>query len=219
VKNPEGFEGDFLKLGQGGVEVSLGSLMKDTVVLPKLALSDVELDLKRNASGSNYGVILNNLKRFESEEKPKSDKEGKKFVISEVVINNVVVHLDLVGGPAGITNVNIPIHEVRLTNVGSDGSGVSIAEMSSIVLQGIIAAAVDKGGSLIPDDVLGDLQGGLKQLSGLAEVGVETVGKISEKVTKLGGEIGKAAGDAVKDATGSITKGLGDLLDSKKDKK
>lgn len=222
VQNPEGFEGQFLRLGQGGVEVSLGSLMKDTVVLPRFTLSDVELDLKRTASGSNYGVILDNLKRFESGEKPKSQEPGKKFKINEVVISNVVVHVDLVGGPAGLTSVNIPIHEVRLTNVGSDGSGVDIAEMTSIVLQAIIAAAVDKGGSLIPGDVLGDLQGGLKQLSGLADVGVEAVGKVGEQVSRLGGDLGKAAGEATKgvqDAADSLTKGLGGLLDSKKEKK
>ena len=88
VDNPQGFEGKFLKLGDGGVEVSLGSLMKDTVVLPRLALSDVELDLKRTSSGSNYGIILDNLKKLESGEKakPKEEKPGKTFKISEVVI-------------------------------------------------------------------------------------------------------------------------------------
>jgi hypothetical protein len=218
VDNPQGFEGKFLKLGDGGVEVSLGSLMKDTVVLPRLALSDVELDLKRTSSGSNYGIILDNLKKLESGEKakPKEEKPGKTFKIGEVVISNVVVHLDLVGGPSGLTSVNIPIHEVRLTNVGSDGSGVDIAELTSILLQAIIAAAVDKGGSLIPADIAGDLKGGLQQLSGLADVGVEAVGKVGEQVSKLG--LGEAASGAVKDATDTL-KGLGGLLDSKKEKK
>jgi hypothetical protein len=224
VDNPQGFEGKFLKLGEGNVEVGLGSLMQDTVIVPRFALSDVELDLKRNATGANYNVILNNLKKLESTDKakPAEDKPGKQFKIGEVLITNVVVHLDLIGGPSGVTNLNIPIHEIRLTNVGSDGSGVNIAELSSILLQAIIAAAVEKGGSLIPADVMGDLQGSLKQLSGLADVGVEAVGKVGEQVTNLGGDLGKSAGDALKGVQGaadSLNKGLGGLLDSKPKKK
>jgi len=219
IENPKGFEGKFLKLGNAGLDVSLGSLMKDTVVVPRFALSDVEVDLKRNASGSNYDAILKNLKRLESQDKaaPKEDKPGKQFKIGEIDIKNVVVHLDLIGGPAGVTNLNIPIAEIKLTNVGSDGSGVNIAELSSIILQAILAAAVEKGGGLIPADVMGELNAQLGQLSGLANVGVEAVGKLGEEVTKMGGDL-KAAGDAVK-GIGDAAKGLGGLFESKEKKK
>jgi hypothetical protein len=219
IENPKGFEGKFLKLGNAGLDVSLGSLMKDTVVVPRFALTDVEVDLKRNASGSNYDAILKNLKRLESQDKaaPKDDKPGKQFKIGEIDIKNVVVHLDLIGGPAGVTNLNIPIAEIKLTNVGSDGSGVNIAELSSIILQAILAAAVEKGGGLIPADVMGDLNAQLGQLSGLADVGVEAVGKLGEEVTKLSGGL-KSAGDAVK-GIGDAAKGIGGLFESKEKKK
>jgi hypothetical protein len=227
IENPKGFEGKFLKLGDAGLDVTLGSLMQDTVVVPRFALSNVEVDLKRNASGANYDAILQNLKRFESKDKaqPKEDKPGKKFKISEIVINNVIVHLDLLGGPAGVTNLNIPIAEIKLTNVGSDGSGVDIAELSSTILQAILAAAVEKGGGLIPADVAGELSAGLGQLSGLANVGVEAVGKVGEQVTKLGEDLTKSASDAAKgvgDATKGVTdaaKGIGDLFGPKEKKK
>ncbi|HYE60470.1 MAG TPA: AsmA family protein [Phycisphaerales bacterium] len=230
VDNPQGFEGKFLALGDGALEVSLGSLMKDTVVVPRFALTNVELDLERNSSGANYNIILNNLKKLESAEKgdkakPAEDRPGKQFKIGEIVISNVTVHLDLLGGPSGATKLTIPIHEIKLTNVGSDGSGVDIAELSSTILQAILAAAVDKGGSLIPADVMGDLNAGLSQLSGLADVGVQAIGKVGDQVTQLGGQLGKSLGDATKgvgDATkgvGDAVKGIGNIFESKDKKK
>jgi hypothetical protein len=218
VDNPKGFNGQFLKLGSGGVAVSLSSLTSDTVVLPKLSLANLDVDLERNASGANYKILLDNLKRLESGQKPKEPAQqgpSKKFKINEISITDVNVHLDLVGGPAGLTKVNVPIHEIKLTNVGSDGSGVDLPQLTSIILEAVLAAAVDKGGGLIPADINADLKANLQQLSGLAGVGVETVGKVGEQVTKLGGDLGKAAKDIQNEVQGTadqLKKGLGGLL-------
>lgn len=218
VQNPKGWDGKFLDLGQGTVAVSLGSLASDTVVVPKFALSDVEVDLERNSSGANYNVILDNLKKLDKGDNPKdSNASQKKFKINEITITNVTVHLDMLGASGGMTKVNVPIAQIRLTNVGSDGSGVDIPKLTSIVLEGILKAAVEKGGGLIPSDISGELQAGLGQLSGLGGVGLEAVGKAGEQATKIGKDLGKDA----KGLEDQVKKGLGGLLggsDKKPDK-
>ncbi len=212
VDNPAGFEGDFLKLGKGEVEASLSTLRSDVIVLPLLALRDVKLDLQRTATGSNYQVILDNLKKLQSGQKPPSPDEPKKlFKINEVSITNVMVHVDLLGGPANLTALDVPIAEVRMLNVGSDGSGVDLSQLTSIILEGLLTAAVEKGGGLIPADIASDLQARLSQLEGLSQVGLEAVGKAGEQVTKIRGEVEKTAEDinkAAKDAAKDLRKDL-----------
>jgi hypothetical protein len=219
VDNPKGFDGKFLDLGKGGVAVSLASLTSDTVVLPKLDLADMQLDLARNSSGANYKIIMDNLQRLESGSKPSepATSGGKKFKISEISITNVNVHLDLVGGPGGLTKLDVPIQEIKLTNVGSDGSGVDMSKLTSIILEAVLKAAVDKGGNLIPSDIAGELQNGLSRLSGLSNVGVEAVGKLGEKATKLGGQIEKDLQKGVGGSADQLKKGLGDLMPGSKD--
>ena len=78
-------------------------------------------NLERNAGGANYSVILDNLKKLDKGEKPKDpNAPQKKFKIGELSITNINVHLDLLGGAAGaLTKVDVPIHEIKLTNIGS----------------------------------------------------------------------------------------------------
>jgi hypothetical protein len=205
VDNPKGFDGKFLGLGHGGVAVSLGTLASDTVVLPKLELSDVSVDLERGSSGANYKIILDNLKRLDSGQKSKEPSApGKKFKINEILISNVAVHVSVLGGPG----VNVPIQEIKLTNVGNDGSGVDMAKLTSTILEAVLSAAVSKGGGLIPSDISNELKGGLEQLSSLGNVGVEAVGKAGEEVTKIGKD--------VQGATEQLKKNVGDLIGGKK---
>lgn len=212
VDNPKGYNGKFMDLGKGAVAVSLGSLASDTVVVPKFELADLRVDLERNSGGSNYDVILGNLKKLDKGEKPKDQSAPqKKFKIGEISITNVNVHLDL-GGPSGLTKVDVPIHEIKLTNVGSDGSGVDIAKLTSIVLEAVLKAAVEKGGALIPADISGELRAHLSQLTGLDKLGVEAVGKLGEQATKIEGQVGKAAKDAEKGLQDQVNKSLQDLL-------
>ena len=187
VDNPKGFDGKFMQLGHGGVAVSLGTLSSSAIVLPKLELSGLDIDLERNATGANYAVIMSNLKRLESgqTQQPKaSSGPGKQFKINEISITNVTARVDLLGGPGGVSKLTIPIQEIRLTNVGSDGSGVDLAKLTSIILQAVLTAVVDKGGGLIPADVANEIKSGLNQLTGLSGVGVQALGKVGEDATK-----------------------------------
>ena len=63
IANPQGFESPyFTHLGQGDVEVALGTLRQETVQLPTLTLTDLEMHLEKKDGKANYDVILNNLK-------------------------------------------------------------------------------------------------------------------------------------------------------------
>lgn len=217
IANPAGFESPyFTHLGQGDVEVALKTLRQETVELPTLTLTDLEIYLDKKEGKANYDVILENLKRFESQENAQDDAGGKKFIIEEVLIKNIMVHVQLLPLGGDLTKLDVPIDEVRLRNVGSgtDGS-VLMSELTSVIIKAVLAAIVQKGGGLIPSDILGDLGQGL---GSLAEMGLDAVTGLGDRIKDAGGElddITEGIGDAIK----SIGDGLGGLLggDKKKD--
>ncbi len=188
VSNPPGFNSEyFLKLGDGSVGVSLASLTGDTVEVPELTLSGIELSLEKNTGAANYKVIMDNLGRFESGRKEApQENEGKKFVIRELVLKDITVHVNLLAALGDATKVTVPIQEVRLKDVGTaSGQGVAMAQLTATILKALLEAAVQKSGGLIPADMLADLSSGLKSLESLKDVGAVLAVSAEESINQL----------------------------------
>jgi hypothetical protein len=207
VANPEGFQSDhFLQLGEGYVDVSMGSLRQDTVQLPLLTLTTVSMTLEKKGGESNYKVILDNLKRFESgepQEPGDGPKEpGKQFVIQEVVISDINVEVDLFGVGGELNRARVPIDEIRLTNVGTDGADTS--EVTNVIIKAIMAAVMANAADL-PAELVNDLGGNLEGLASLADMGIQ-------ESFDFGSQMGDVAGKAAKEVEG-VTKDLGEGVD------
>ncbi len=213
VANPEGFESDFfLHLDEGFLAVSLGSLRQDTVEVPTLALTGIDINLEKRSGKANYKIITDNLKRFESTDsgddgaQADAGKPGKKFVVHEIIIRDLNVKVDF-----GLTRMEIPIEEVRMTEVGSES--MTTAELTNRVIKMILAAIV-KNGAQLPADLVNDLGGALAELGGLGDMTVSetvrTVGKVLDGLDMGSQDAGKAIGDAIE--------GLGGLFGEKKKK-
>lgn len=225
IANPEGYDSPyFLRLESGGVEVSLDSLMSDVVTLPKLALTDLNVHIDGVTGKSNVKAILDNLKRFESgEPKPDADEKApaKKFVVNEIDIQNVVVHVHLLPLGGEISTQKIIVPEIKLTDVGSAGEPVTLAQLSNIITQAVLKSAQEFGGGIIPDEIMGQLSSGLGELNEFAAHGVEMVtSSVEEVITdtteKLNEEIDQQV-DELKDKAGdAINEGLDSLLGGRK---
>jgi hypothetical protein len=214
VGNAPGFPTDhFLTLGEGKVAVKLTSLTSDTIYVPEITLANIDVALEKKDGKSNYQVVLDNLQKLSGPpgQQPPAPKEGsqKKLIIHELTIRNVNVHADLIGGPGVIgsaTKVSVPLSEIKLTDVGQTGngvagSGVTIGELSGLVVQAVLSAAVAKGG--LPADFVGDLTGQLGKLGDLAGGAGKQVATqaqaAAQQLAKVGGELGKQAGEVGKD--------------------
>ena len=218
VANPEGFSSErFMTLGTGELAVTMRSLTKDTVEVPRLALDDIEMTLEKKGGESNYKVILKNLKRFQSAEKKDQDagkpEKGKQFIVHEIVITNVLVHAQLFGIGGRLDSVQVPLDEIRLTEVGSEG--LTASQMTDIIIQAIMAGVL-KSGADFPADLVSDLGGAMKGLEGLSDMGIKAafdLGGTGVEGLKGAEGIGKAAEGVSKE----IEKGLGGLFGGKKD--
>jgi hypothetical protein len=230
VANPQGFTADkFMSLGQGRVAVSLPTLMKDTIELPEFTLDTIDVNLERKSGGANYKVIMDNLAKLggkggQSKPAPKEAGPEKRLIINQLTIRKVTVNADL-GGSEGVlgqvvgkvTKVTFPINEIKLSNVGRTGTGVggtgvTIEELSSIIVQAVLAAAAENGGGLLPADLLGDLKNGLAGLDGFKDLQVEVGGKLQEFGKQLGDQLNKNFEDVSKNLGKQLDEKVGDSL-------
>lgn len=233
VKNPEGFQAPhFLKMNDAGVAVSIGTLGEEVVELPELTISGIDMYLVKEGGKANYQVIMDNLKRFEGEGKKEPDpsKPGKKFVIRKIDIKDIKVHATVlpIGGSSNTVDVDVP--EIVLTNVGSGGQSVSMAELVNVIIKAVFATAVNLG-DVLPGDIAEGLKGGLSQLGSLGDMGVGVAANIGGQVVGVAGDatkmlgdvaggVGEGAGKAVEDAAKGIEEGVKGLFgggDKKKD--
>lgn len=183
VANPDGYKSDkFFGLGAGSVQVALQTVQQPVIEVPSLNLSDIRVNLEKSGGKANYKVILDNLARLGSGSKEPQPSSGteKKFIINEVDIRNVVVHVDLIPEGGALTQVDVPIEQIQLRNVGTASKGLPAGELAKVIVKAVLTVAAEKGGGLIPADVLGDLQSQLAQLGDLQSMGIEMQSKLSE---------------------------------------
>lgn len=250
VANPAGFGGDpgaapFLSLRTGALAVDAKSLMSDTVRIPSIRLSDLSLNLVQSGAQSNAGAILANMKQAVgggSGSSP-SSSSGRRFVIDELLIENVSISARTSGLPVPTPAVNLTVAKIRLESLGSGGKDpIGMDQLVAIVVNAVMQAAVEAGASQLPrqlvEGVLGgigglggglsnfgmsiDTGGGLKPVGDLgalaqrAGVDLSALSKgVGDQVEKGLGDLGKKIDDAGKGAGEELKKGLDDLLKKK----
>lgn len=249
VANPTGYSGGsphFLSLQSGAIAVDAKSLMGDVIHVPSIRLSDLSLDLVQVGGESNAGVILANMKRSlgGGSGAPTSSSSGRRFVIDELLIENISISAKASGLPMQAPAANLKVARIKLTSLGSAGKDpVGMDQLVAIVMNAVMQAAIEAGASQLPRQLVEGMLGGIAGLGGgtLSNFGlsidngngfqpVGDLGSIAQRVgidlsalpTKGAQEIQKGLGDVgrkLEDAgTGAgetVKKGLDDLLKKK----
>ena len=180
IDNPEGFSSEkFLRLGSIRVDVPPAALREQTVVIPSIALEDLELALEGSPSGTNYGRILSNLEspgggaaKPAPASQSGSSGGGKKFVVKELVVRNVTAKLALEGLGAKLADTSVSLPEIRLHDLGASSGGIQLPELIGQVTGALIKGVMRKQ----------------PELAGLVGSGLETgVQKAREGLDRLGG--------------------------------
>lgn len=221
VANPEGFDQPhFLALRTASADADVASIFGDTIEVQSLTLQGIDLRLERSARGANYRVILDNLERFETGQKPEPspDASGKQLVIRILTIRDVQVHVDAlpVDGALGeLASAKVRVPEIVLHDVGQADRPVSMAELAAVVLKAVLASAVDVGADVLPADVLGELQTQLSAMLGLDEMGVGGIDGLGQAAADLlGVPLQDAAQDAIDQAQDAAEDAARDAADA-----
>ena len=202
IANPPGFGSDpFFAMKTLKTEVPLRRLLEQKIEIPKLTISGVGVSLEQSLSGSNWSAITANLERFQTGDKSPEKAGGKRFVIKELVIEDVRVGVSLRATPAAALRQDVPIPTIRLHDVGAEGGqGVLIGELAAIVIQSVLGAAAAHGGGALPAAAIADLS---RSVSSLVRQGVG------------GAQLNQVVEDLRKDP-GRAVESLGGILGGKK---
>lgn len=211
IGNPEGYESDhFFSLGEGHVDVTLGSLMADTVEVPMVRLTDVSIVIEKKDGKANYEVILENLEKLSGDQPPRDQPEeaGKGVVIEELRIENITARIK--GYPFPSDPVEIPAIVLHDLPEGAQDAA-SVAEVVGIV---IAATLKTVAGSIadLPGELASGITEGLGPLGDIGQQSVEQIGEAvgaaTEQAREAVGEAAGAARDAADEAASKARQGV-----------
>jgi len=229
IANPDGFDTDhFFSLGETNASLDIQSINTDTIVLPSITLTGIDVILDKGGNPSNYNTILNSLARFESGDSDSggsSDGAGKRIVINSLKLQDIDIRVaNMPGVSFAVGDVAINIPEIELRDVGKEKS-MSAADVINLVVKTVLAAAVEAGGGIIPGDVLGELGNGLAGLSSLSDLGIEAIsdlnldealGGVTEEINKVVEDIGGDAQEQLDNAAEKVEDTINDAADELK---
>ena len=165
IGNPKGFTGPYaVRIGRAEVALDTKSVSTEKIVIQHIHINDPEINLEAGLGGTNLKHIADNAKNFASQQTPKTGKGGStpaapsadskpakpiKFQVNELLISGAKLSASVAGVVPG-AEAKLTLPEIRLTNIGSDGAGISPAELTALVLSHISteAAKASASGSL-----------------------------------------------------------------------
>jgi hypothetical protein len=218
IKNPEGFTGDFLDLSDGVLDVSLGSLLTDKVKVKEIALDGLSVEFLQKLDGSNVSIILDNVDKAtgddESKDQKETDSSEKKFVIDQLKVTKIKVTIGIEPLSSATKPSTLTIDEIVVNDIGKKENGVTLDEVSGVVVQAIVHAVLKAAPGQIPSVMFQGIEGGLSNLTHLDFGSVQfDAGKGLSKIAEGLGSLGKHGGKGISDALDNIGQGISDALD------
>ena len=165
IGNPKGFTGPYaVRIGRAEVALDTKSVSAEKIVIQHIHINDPEINLEAGLGGTNLKHIADNAKSFASQQTSHTGKgaaspaapaaDGKlakpiKLQVNELLITGAKLSASVAGVVPG-AEAKLTLPEIRLTNLGSAGAGISPAELTALVLSHISteAAKASASGSL-----------------------------------------------------------------------
>ncbi|HEY7555453.1 MAG TPA: hypothetical protein VIH18_11660 [Candidatus Binatia bacterium] len=167
VGNPPGFKSErALSLGEIGLELDVGTVTKDPVVIKEISITAPEVTYEFGLKGSNLDALKQNVDAYSAQGKAaekKTDEAGKKLVIEHLYIRNGKVNVSATELQGKTASTSLP--DIHLTGIGKKTGGATAAEVAEQVVAAIgqgaarAAATTDIGGLL--DKAKGEAAGAI----------------------------------------------------------
>jgi hypothetical protein len=187
IDNPPGYQHKrLLELKNGQVQVSIKSLLSDTVNIKQLKLDGVHVVMEqRGISGNNLQDVIKAIPASpETEGEPA--KAGKKLRIDNLEISNVTVDVKLLPVPGKKDTVTLKLSPIKMTDLGSDDK-LDTAALSGKILLAIAKGIAEQGAGVLPDEMVNTMKATLSQTLDMGK----TAAKEGEKILKEGRDVGE----------------------------
>jgi hypothetical protein len=194
VKNPPGYANEtLLELGDGVVNLDIGSLMSDTIKIQLVKLDDTKLTIEQKGLTNNLNEILNKLPKEKKEAAPKTEQPGKNLIVTKLEITNTNVRVKLLPIPGKSDTVSLKLDPIVMENLGTEKK-LSVASLVAKVMSALAMGVAKQGTGLLPDDMVKGIGSAFDKT---AELGKDAV-KEGQKVLKETTDVGKDAVEGIK---------------------
>ena len=204
--------------------VSSGSVFSDRIEVKEITLESIHLNLIERVGGSNLGTILDHADDDSSDDDSaskdsSSDGDDQKFIIDLVSVKDIEITVAIEPVTSERQPTKLTINQIVVRDIGRKENGVTLDQVTSILVKSIVGSAAKAAPGQIPSLLLTTMEGGLSSLTHLDLGGVkidlgtglaDLLGGV-DKATQVGG---KAVGDTIKD----VGKGIESLIGNSKQK-
>lgn len=138
IGNPDGFQQpNIFSLESVQVEIDLPTVLEDVVVINRIFIQSPEIFYEGNNSHDNFRALLDNIAANlpASGEEQEATASSKKIIIDDFVLvgGMVTARHDVLGDRV----LDLPLPELRLTDIGRNSSGVTAEEAARQIIQQI----------------------------------------------------------------------------------
>jgi hypothetical protein len=179
VNNPPGYANPTLfELGDGVVNLDIGSLMSDTIKIDLIKLDNTKLTIEQKGLTNNLKEILDKLPKGGQKEpaQPKTEKPGKNLVITKLEITGTNVQAKLLPVPGKSDTVSLKLDPIIMENLGTN-SKLSVASLVEKVMSALATGVAKQAGGLLPDDMVKGIGSSLDKT---AELGKDALKSTTE---------------------------------------
>lgn len=197
VKNPPGYANDtMLELGEGVVNLNIGSLMSDPIKIQLIKLDGTKLTIEQKGLSNNLKEILDKLPKEEKAAAPTPAEKGKNLHITKLEITNTNVRVKLLPIPGKSDTVSLKLDPIVMENLGTDQK-LRIGTLVAKIMGAMATGVAKQGVGLLPDDM------------------VKGIGSTLGKTAEMGKAVAQQGEKALEKTTGAV-QGLKGLLGGKK---
>jgi hypothetical protein len=181
VKNPPGYANEtLLELGEGVVNLDIGSLMSDTVKIKLIKLDGTKLTMEQKGLTNNLKEILDRLPK---EEKAQPEPKGKNLHIDRLEITNTNVRVKLLPIPGKSDTISLKLDPIVMENLGTDKK-LSMGALVAKILGAMATGVAKQGVGLLPDDMVKGIGSALGKTAELGKDAVKTTTEAGKGVVE-----------------------------------
>lgn len=134
IGNPQGYKSPTaIKAETIRLAVAPASLFGKKIHIRSLAIESPEITFEGGLEGSNLTKIQENLHKFSEASGSKSETRLR---VDEFVIRGA--RLNVAAAPLGGKAMTLPLPDIRLQNLGTEGDGITVADLSKRVIGEVV---------------------------------------------------------------------------------
>lgn len=190
--NPKGFKTpSAVQVGTVFVNVDEKSLTNNPIIIDRIEVKNPEITYEKKGKTDNFQSILKNVNKATASEKSSTtstqeQRPGKKLIIRDFIITDGKVNVALSIYGLGQKEINVPLPDIHLKDIGKEKNGASAAEVSKQIFDALYGKITS---GTVTDSINQQLKTYGVNLDSLSETAAKQVEGASKKAKDLGEKV------------------------------